>query len=348
MVGTGNQVLTLAQTPDLTVGSLTQLNADLSIGFTDRANSAPVTVSLKIDPETTGIAGSISIAGKAPTNVVGVLTTTLETDRIINLSSRATAGKGRTFISGFVISGASAKRVLIRAVGPTLTRFGLPRPLANPKLTVYNSERKVILENDDWVSSETAAAMAQVGAFGLIDGSKDAAILATLEPGAYTIHVVSDDLDGVALAEIYDASPNPSGDFQRMINISTRGEVLAGDGILIGGFVVTGNSPARVLIRGVGPALASFGLSGVLADPRLRIYRGNELIAENDNWSTGSDQGAAVVRAAGDTGAFNLVSGSKDAALVLTLAPGAYTAQISAADGTSGGVALVEVYQIPR
>ncbi len=133
-----------------------------------------------------------------------------------------------------------------------------------------------------------------------------------------------------------------------MINISTRGEVASGDGILIGGFVVTGNAPTRVLIRGVGPSLASFGLSGVLADPRLRVYRGSELIAENDDWSSTGAEAAAGAQAASEAGAFGLKTGSKDAALILTLAPGVYTAQISAADGISGGTALVEVYQLTR
>ena len=348
VVGSGNQVLTLASTPEATVGGVTQLKADRTIEFGGSVNSAPVVVNLKLDPDSTTIEGGVSVSGKTPVSMAGLLNTTLPTDRVINLSSRGTTGNGRTLISGFVISGTAPKRVLLRAAGPALARFGLPSAVANPKLEVFNSAGRVILDNDDWVGIESAAAIAQVGAFSLVEGSQDAAILTTLDPGAYTIHVTSKGSDGVALAEIYDASFNPNSDFQRLINISTRGEVASGDGILIGGFVVTGNAPTRVLVRGVGPSLASFGLSGVLADPRLRVYRGSELIAENDDWSSTGAEAAAGAQAASEAGAFGLKTGSKDAALILTLAPGVYTAQISAADGISGGTALVEVYQLTR
>ena len=150
---------------------------------------------------------------------------------------------------------------------------------------------------------------------------------------------------GVALAEIYDASVNPAGEYQRLINISTRGEVTAGEGALIGGFVVTGNSPKRLLIRGVGPGLAAFGVGGVLADPRLRVYRNADLQAENDNWSTVAAEGTASADAAREAGAFALAAGSRDSALIVTLAPGAYTAQVGAANAS--GVALLEIYEVP-
>jgi hypothetical protein len=348
VVGTGNQVLSLAATPEVTIGALTQLKSDFSVDFSGQLDAARVGVNLQVDPASSGLAGGIDIAGKSSTRVAGTLSTTIANDRVINLSSRGIAGSGHTFISGFVISGLYPKRVLLRAAGPALTAFGLPRALANPKLRVYDSDGRVILENDDWAVAESAAATTQVGAFSLIEGSKDAAILATLNPGAYTIHVISSDPEGVALAEVYDASLNPNGDSQKLSNISTRGEVTAGDGTLIGGFVVTGNSPAQVLVRGVGPSLSMFGLAGVLSDPRLRIYRGNDLIAENDDWGSNGDQATSVKQAANEVGAFSLMNGSKDAALVLTVAPGVYTVQVTAAVGSSGGTALVEVYQMSR
>lgn len=104
------------------------------------------------------------------------------------------------------------------------------------------------------------------------------------------------------------------------------------------GFIVTGNAPKKVLIRGIGPGLTQFGVAGALVDPRLQVYSGATLLAENDNWG-------AV--AASSTGAFALPSVSKDAALILTLAPGAYTAQVLPANGTPPGVALVEIYELP-
>jgi hypothetical protein len=225
-----------------------------------------------------------------------------------------------------------------------LTGFGVSGALANPKLRIYRGST-LVSENDDW-SVETAAAFSRLGAFTLPAGSRDAALLVTLEPGAYTAHVSDGGAAGVALAEIYDASTNPGAEYQRLINISTRGEVTAGEGALIGGFVVTGNAPKRLLIRGVGPGLAAFGVGGVLADPRLRVYRNAELQAENDNWSTVTAEATAAAEAARTSGAFALTSGSRDAALIVTLAPGAYTVQITAADGTATGSALIEIYEL--
>ena len=245
-----------------------------------------------------------------------------------------------------VIAGTESKRVLVRAVGPALTGFGVAGALTNPSLKIYNSEGQAILDNDDWIGAQTAASFAQTGAFTLPEGSKDAALVTTLAPGAYTLHILSSGPGGVALAEIYDASVNPNAEFQRLLNISTRGEAGIGENVLIGGFVVTGNAPIRVLIRGTGPALAAFGVPGVLVDPRLRVYRDNALIAENDNWSADAIEANATAQAALETGAFALSSGSKDAAMILTLAPGAYTAQVSSPDGVSTGNALVEIYEI--
>ncbi len=138
------------------------------------------------------------------------------------------------------------------------------------------------------------------------------------------------------------------------MNISSRGSVTAGDGLLIGGFIVTGNPPKRVLVRASGPALAAYGLSGVLADPRLAVYGGPTLLARNDNWETPvtvntaqvAATSAEIAAAATQVGAFALPAGSKEATVILTLAPGSYTAQISGVANGSG-VALIEIYEIP-
>ncbi len=133
------------------------------------------------------------------------------------------------------------------------------------------------------------------------------------------------------------------------MNISSRGQAGTGENVLVGGFVVTGNSPKKLLIRGIGPGLAAFGVSGTLADPILRIYQGTTIIGVSDNWSAVSNADVAALNAAmSATGAFALPAGSLDAAIILTLAPGQYTAQVGGADGTSTGVALVEIYEIPQ
>jgi hypothetical protein len=142
----------------------------------------------------------------------------------------------------------------------------------------------------------------------------------------------------VALAEVYEVGTNTG----RLVNVSARTTVGTGDDVLVVGFVVDGNVPKRLLLRGVGPTLGGFGVSGVLENPLLRLYNAErEVVAENDDWIAG-----AVATVGQSVGAFPLEGGSKDAALVYTVVPGAFTAQVSGLGGTSG-IALVEVYEVP-
>ncbi|HEY9155473.1 MAG TPA: hypothetical protein VIM69_10100, partial [Opitutaceae bacterium] len=283
--------------------------------------------------------------------------TALNTNRMINLSSRArVSGNGeRSLISGFVIGGTQPKRVLLRAVGPALATLGVSDPLTNPRLRLYDGSGHVLLENEDWSGTETSDAMAQTGAFSLPVGSHDAAVVTTLAPGAYTMLVLNGGQTGTVLAEVYDASAQPSAESERLINISSRGMVDGSGGPVIGGFVIAGNSPKKVLIRGAGPSLAAYGIHSFLADPKLKIYDGGgTVVAQNDDWETpigvGTDQTAATAGEVGTaeqvTGAFAFSHGSKDAAVVVTLPPGAHTAVVSGPPGASG-VALVEIYEMP-
>jgi hypothetical protein len=345
IVGPNGQLLIVATAGDVSTGALGSVGADGKFNV-----SAPgATIAGAVDAATTTVAGTITVPGQSAVSFSGLAVTTSRTDRLVNLSSRVRVGPsaGRTLITGFVIGGTADKRVLLRATGPALTGFGVQGALSNPRLQLFDGTGKLILENDDWSGAETSSTAAQVGAFALVAGSKDAAIVTTLKPGAYTMQVIDGGETGIALAEIYDASDSSATESQRLINISTRGEAGAGENVLIGGFIVTGNAPKTVLVRGVGPGLAAFGVGGTLADPRLRVYGATGLIAENDNWSTVAADATATAAAATQTGAFTLASGSKDAAIILTLNPGAYTAQVGAADGTSVGVALVEIYELP-
>ena len=267
-------------------------------------------------------------------------------DRLVNLSARVRINTANgVVIAGFVIGGNAPKQVLIRGLGPVLKSVGVQDALANPTLKVYQGA-ELIAQNDDWAAAD-AVVFGQVGAFALPAGSKDAALSLTLQPGAYTVHVGGSGGTGIALAEIYDASPNGATEYQRLVNISSLGDVTAGEGVLVGGFVIAGNAPKRLLVRGVGPTLATFGATGLLADPKLQIFRNGTVIAENDNWSAVAADATAITAASTRTGAFALPAASKDAAMIVTLAPGAYTAQVGAADGTASGVALVEIYEIP-
>lgn len=272
----------------------------------------------------------------------------------VNLSSRLRTTDGsasRAFIAGFVVSGTAPKPMLVRAIGPSLSQFGVNGVLSNPRLEIYSGTQKVA-ENEDWTaSSDMVATGERTGAFPLTAGTRDAALIVTLAPGAYSAHVSANGGDGVALVEVYDAeTAQPA---TQLVNLSTRGFVDTGDGVLVAGFVVTGSTPKRVLVRGVGPALAGFGVTGALSDSVLKIYSGTTLLAQNDDWGTpqttsGSSApatGAEIAAAAAASGAFALPASSKDAAVVVTLQPGAYSAVVSGANNSTGA-GLVEVYEL--
>ena len=259
--------------------------------------------------------------------------------RLVNLATRAAVGGAAgTPISGFVVAGSGAKPVVVRAVGPALAGFGVAGSLADPRLAVLAGQTTVA-ENDNWLPGD-AAAMGAVGAFALPTGSRDAAVLRPLEPGGYTAPVTAPGgAAGIALLEVYDAAPTGS---SYLVNASTRAFVGTGDSVLIPGFVISGPGSLRVLLRAVGPGLTGFGVNGVLADPTVTLYRGTTALATNDNWSTGNNA-AEISSAAAGFGAFALAAGSRDAALLVSLPAGSYSAVVSGVGGGTG-TALVEVY----
>ncbi len=267
---------------------------------------------------------------------------TTGTARLVNIATRAVVGGvAGTPIPGFVLSGASNRAMLVRAVGPTLGGFGVAGVLADPRFTLLSGSTAVAA-NDNWLAAD-AAAMSNAGAFALTAGSKDAAVVVTLSPGAYTAPVTAaDGGTGVALLEVYDAS---SATTAAVLNASTRAYVGTGEGVLIPGFVVGGTGTLRLLIRAVGPGLAAFGVAGTLADPAITLYRGSTALATNDNWSAATNA-ADIAATASAVGAFALTSGSRDAAILTTLTPGAYTAVVSGVGATTG-TALVELYVVP-
>lgn len=276
-------------------------------------------------------------------------------DRLVNISSRLHVGTdaAHTAIAGFVVTGSAPKPILIRAVGPGLAGYGVQDSVTAPQLQLTDTAGNVLAANSDWNNDAQISAMGDsVGAFRLTTGSKDAAIVMTLAPGGYTAQV-SSAAPGSVLIEVYDGTSNAAVPTKQLINISTRGTLDAGDSI-IAGFVVSGAQSKRVLIRAVGPGLESFGVSGVLVDPVVKVYDASRtLIAQNDNWETGQTVAqmpapatpAQIAAAGTSAGAFALKPGATDAAVVLTLGPGAYTAIVSGAAGGSGA-ALVEVYEL--
>jgi hypothetical protein len=301
----------------------------------------------KIDPTTGFLTGTIS-GGDSGSLIGSIASGVPFSDGVLkSLSTRGQVGTGdNILIAGFVVTGTAPKQVLIRAIGPTLSSFGISGPLTNPYLQLYQGGIAVAA-NDNWGGDPALVnAQAAAKAFALPAGSLDSVLLATLAPGLYSAQVSGvSGTTGVALVEFYDLDANTPFTTQKTTSVSTRGVVGAGDKVLIAGINITGNIPKKVLVRAIGPTLAGFGVSNVLADPILTIYRGNTVVRENDNWETGNDP-TLIVDATTQIGTFPLSSGTKDAVILMTLPPGLYTAVVSSANGATG-VALVEVYEVP-
>ncbi len=271
--------------------------------------------------------------------------------RVINLSSRGevTSG-GAILITGFTITGNADKRVLVRAVGPGLADFGVGGWLAQPALALWK-DGAMVAGNVRWGTSSNVAELrttaSTVGAFPLVEGGNDSALVVSLPPGGYTAHATSaDGSPGIALVEVYDAdTPNggasPS---SRLTNASIRARVGSGDAILIPGISLGAGSARTLLIRAVGPGLAPFAVPDFLPQPALSLHRGQGIIASNTRWHT-APNADAVRTATAHSGAFALAEGSADSALLVTLEPGGYTVHVSSADNTPG-IVLVEIYEV--
>ena len=316
----------------------------VAIGGQISATTTRSVITETINPFGSTITGSAT--GAINASFAGGTGQAVALQRLVNISSRARVGSADAVaIAGFVISGTESKPVLIRAVGPTLgaAPFNLPGVLTTPSLELFRGATSIATNTGIGANRAAIDAAGQLaGAFGLGSAGTDAAILTTLAPGNYTAVVSSTTAAaGVALVEVYDLSGVSLG--QKLLNISTRAAVGSGDNVLIAGFVVPPGTTKRVLVRGVGPGLAAFGVSGVLAQPTLTLYSGSTSIAANTNWSSSADA-AAITAGSLQVGAFGL--SSNDSALVATLAPGNYTAQITG-PGTATGVALIEVYELP-
>jgi hypothetical protein len=313
-------------------------NALLTIANVTSANAGTYTVDVtNTIGATTSTAAVLSVSAAA------------NPGRVTNFSIRSNAGTGaQTLIVGFAIDGASTglgQTLLLRGVGPTLTNFSVSNVLPDPKLELFRGSTK-LFENDNWESASPLPALAaQVNAFPLSAGSRDAALVQTgLPSGAYTLQLSSANPgeSGIALAEVFDATPGGTG-ARQLVNVSARTQVSGGDNTLIAGFVIGGTTARTVLIRAAGPVLSAFGVAGSLPDPKLALYRDNTRLVESDNWQSSTD----VVNAFSTVGAFGFTARSRDAAILTTLPPGAYTAQVTGANTSISGVALVEIYVLP-
>jgi outer membrane protein assembly factor BamB len=270
------------------------------------------------------------------------------TGRLMNMSVRTFAGSGANVLTvGYYIAGSGTRDLLVRGVGPTLANYSVTNALADPNITCLSGQTP-FATNDNWQDNANwptiEAITPTLGAFPLPRGSLDSALLQTFSAGQsnQTIQVSgANGSTGIALLEAYDAGGSSSG---YLSNISARSFVDVGAGVLTAGFSISG-STKTVLIRGVGPTLSKW-IGGIVANPQLRVYDSRLLvIAENDDW--GSATNAAAIDATAPTvGGFHLDPGSADSAMLLTLPPGTYTAQVSGVNNTTG-IGLVEVYAVP-
>ncbi len=262
-----------------------------------------------------------------------------------NASVRAQGGSGDdTLTAGFIINGSGRKPLLIRAVGAGLAHQGVHNVMSAPVLQVHDLVTHLVTaQNRDWKTGPNLPALlnatTQLGAFPLAADSDDSALFNTVGAGWYTA-TVDNATSGVGLVELYDANPYDS---TRLINLSTRARAEPGEKALILGFVIVGDNPKPLLLRGIGPTLASQGVSGVLADPQLSLVKSTgEKIAFNDNWAASR----TLANVSSQVGAFALPAGSKDAAIFAILPAGIYSALLTGANDTSG-VAMIELYDVP-
>jgi hypothetical protein len=258
------------------------------------------------------------------------------TSSISNISTRAFVQTGdNVMIGGFIITGSGQKRVIVRAIGPSLAQHGITNPLQNPTLELHDHTGAVIASNDDWMNAPNKQEIIDSGL--APSNNFESAILMSLNPGNYTAIVRGvNNGTGIALVEAYDLDPTAS---SKLGNISTRAQVQTGNNVMIGGLIITGTGQKNVIVRAIGPSLAQHGVANPLLDPTLELHNGNgALIAFNDNWK---DTQQAQIQATGLA-----PTNDKESAIVRTLAPGNYTAVVRGKNNTIG-VALVEVYQLP-
>jgi hypothetical protein len=257
--------------------------------------------------------------------------------QLLNISTRLVIGTGNNVgIGGFIIMGTVPKKVILRAIGPSLGASGLTNVLTNPVLELHGGAGDhLIATNDNW--QDDAESAAQLAAAGMAPANDyEAALVATLPPGQYTAVIggKKTGATGAALVEIYDA--DLAADSQ-LANISTLGFVGTGDDVLIGGLMI-GNGAAKTVVRALGPTLPQFGVANAIGDPILELHDANGGVTTNDDWAAGANHDLIPVSLQ--------PRDARESAIYATLAPGAYTA-IVRGKAAATGVAVVEAYNLP-
>jgi hypothetical protein len=241
-------------------------------------------------------------------------------------------------IAGFIIDGNISKRVVVRGLGPSLKIGNTPIPgtLNDPVLQFYNSSGTLVASNDNWQDDPVHANLIMAAGLAPSD-NRESAIWYSAPPGVYTAVLRGKNNGiGIGVIEVYDLDSMSDG---QLANLASRAMVNTGDNVLIGGLILTGANPKRILFRALGPDLHAFGVTGELQDPTLTLYDGNgTMLQSNDNWHLAPNVGEiqATGLAPGD---------DRDSVILMTLTPGNYTAIESGANGTIG-VGLLEAYRL--
>jgi cyclophilin family peptidyl-prolyl cis-trans isomerase len=268
-------------------------------------------------------------------NVSQTFTVTVMTGpaRLANLSTRAQVGTGGdVLIGGFVVSGSSSKRILVRGIGPSLVQFGVTNALMDPTLELHAQNGALLFSNDNWTTAPNKQEISDTGR--APGSSQEPAILTALAPGKYTaIMRGSANTTGIALVEVYDQDSGPG---SLLANLSTRGKVGTGANVMIGGVIVTDDK--TVLVRALGPTLTQFGVANALPDPALELRNAQgALVDSNDNWQTSPRK--TQIQATGFA-----PPNAAEPALYVSLPTGNYTAIVRGVGPAPTGTALVEVY----
>ena len=290
---------------------------------------------------------SVIVTNENGSVLAGTVRVRMIREALINIATRGYVGvQSEIMIAGFIISGSSPRRVLIRGLGKSLEQRGLSGVLEDPRLAIYDIEGQEVARVDDWKQEDNGEEIEQVslsvGAAPLAEPN-ESAILVTLDPGLYTAHLSGQDGGtGIGLVEVFDASSESIE--TRLVNISTRVKAAAGDQVAIGGFVITGEDPKRVLIRALGPELTKRQVSDPMPDPYMVLYDSSGPVAANDDWE--SEFTFKMREAFTQVGASQLDEESKDAAMVRELQPGLYTVIVNDFNYTSG-IVLIEIFELP-
>jgi hypothetical protein len=294
------------------------------------------------------LAGEIST--HATTDAAGI--PPVPASQLSNISTRAFVQTGdNVVIGGFIVEGTGSKRVIIRGIGPELTQYGVPNVLANPTLELHDGTGALIASNNNWATTIiggiiTANQVRDIQASGYAPGDPfESAIIADLSAGNYTAIVRGvNNMTGVALVEVYDLSPEIS---SILGNISTRALVQTDDNVMIGGFIVQGTGPKKVIVRAIGPELSQYGVPNTLPDPTLELHDSTgALIASNDDWKHTIIGGIITRGQVLDIQNSGYApSDESESAIIAELPPGNYTA-IVRGKNIIIGIALVEAYDL--